>query len=61
MISAACASSPPDWYSLLPIRSPTLDGEVPCTQCAAVSTHSALISEPPQKWLPPSCSDTMNE
>jgi hypothetical protein len=31
------------------MRRPTLSADVPSTQCAAVSTQSALISEPPQK------------
>jgi hypothetical protein len=31
-------------------------------QCAAVTTQFALMSEPPQEWLPPLlCSDAMKE
>jgi hypothetical protein len=61
MISAACASSPPDAHSFVPIRIPTPLGDSPSTQWAAVSTHSGEISEPPQKCPLPPCNDTMNE
>ncbi len=43
---------PPVVRSTLPTRARTPEGELAVRQCAAVTTQSSRISEPPQKWLP---------
>ena len=55
------SSSPPCVWSLLPMRTLSMSGLRPCTQCAAVTIWSGAISEPPQLCFPVlDCSETMN-